>query len=285
MTTPAGGGQADDATLVLQRYLKAQEDKDLDALVSCCDPDVEVVHPLRPDRSWRGVETYRQAWALIRERNRESRFEVVSADVVGNRIYIEAYVEHADGTMMPSMNILEVADGRIRRGRVFTDRLVLDGVPLGDFVRSLNPAPVPPAVQPKDAADRFFASCENRDFEKLEHVLHADFEMIVLQKPARGFMGRTQEIANLTYLFDTQPDLSIAVLRKVVNGMRSGPSCPPPELDWRWRPSSSGKSTRAPTPSSAVASTPNPSIAMRRTSTSSCAVSGGHHRREAELQA
>jgi ketosteroid isomerase-like protein len=218
MTKHVSRRESDDATLVLQRYLKAQEDKDLDALVSCWHPDVEVVHPLRPDRSWRGVDTYRQAWALIWGSNLRSRFDVVSADVVGNRIYIEAYVEHADGTMMPSMNILEVESGRIRRGRVYTDRPVLDGVPLGDFVRGLNPAPTPPTVQPKDAADRFFAACGNRDFDELNHVLHADFEMIVPQKPARGFKGRAQEIANLTYLFDTHPDLSIAVLRKAVNG-------------------------------------------------------------------
>ena len=90
-----------------------------------------------------GRQTYRQAWALIWESNPQSRFDVVSADVVGNRIYLEAYVEHADGTMIPSMNILEVEGGRIRRGRVYTDRPVLDGVLLDDFVHDLNPAPTP----------------------------------------------------------------------------------------------------------------------------------------------
>lgn len=127
-----------DANAVLQRYLKAQEDRDLDALVSCWHTDVEVVHPLRPDRSWRGSDTYRRQWARIWEGNPTSRFEVVSTAVVGNRIYLETSIEHADGTMVPNMNILEVEDGKIRRGRAYTDKPVRDGVDMDGFVRDLN---------------------------------------------------------------------------------------------------------------------------------------------------
>jgi ketosteroid isomerase-like protein len=130
---------ADDAETVLRRYLKAQEDKDLEALMSCWHSDVEVTHPMRPDLSWRGLETYRRAWARIWEINPHSRFEVVSTAVAGNCIYLEALVEHADGTMVPNMNILEVEDGKIRRGRVYTDRPTRDGVSMNAFVRDLNP--------------------------------------------------------------------------------------------------------------------------------------------------
>jgi ketosteroid isomerase-like protein len=129
----------DDAAAVLARYLHAQSTKDLDALVSCWDVDVEATHPLRPDRSWRGNDTYRRAWARIWANNPTSRFEVVGADVVGNRIYLEALVEHADGTMVPNMNILEVEDGKIRRARVYTDVPQRDGVNMDSFVEHLNP--------------------------------------------------------------------------------------------------------------------------------------------------
>jgi ketosteroid isomerase-like protein len=129
----------DDATAVLRRYLKAQQDKDLDALVSCWHPDIEVTHPMRPDRNWSGLDTYRRAWARIWEVNPRSRFEVISTAVSENRIYLEALVEHADGTMMPNMNILEVEDGKIRRGRVYTDRPMRDGVDMDNFVQELNP--------------------------------------------------------------------------------------------------------------------------------------------------
>jgi len=67
-------------------------------------------------------------------------FEVVSKAVAGNRIYLEALVEHADGTMIPNMNILEVENGKIRRGRVYTDRPTRDGVSINAFVRDLKPA-------------------------------------------------------------------------------------------------------------------------------------------------
>jgi ketosteroid isomerase-like protein len=129
----------DDASAVLRRYLKAQEDKDLEALVSCWHPGVETVHPLRPDRSWQGVDTYRRAWARIWDNNPRSRFELVSSGVVGNRIYLEALVEHADGTMVPNMNILEVEDGKIRRARVYTDVPQRDGINMDTFVQGLNP--------------------------------------------------------------------------------------------------------------------------------------------------
>jgi len=129
----------DDAAAVLSKYLHAQATKDLEALVSCWHVDVEAVHPLRPDRSWGGVDTYRRAWARIWANNPNSRFEVVRADVVGDRIYLEALVEHADGTMVPNMNILEVEDGRIRRARVYTDVPKSDGINLDAFVEDLNP--------------------------------------------------------------------------------------------------------------------------------------------------
>jgi len=128
---------------LLQRYLKAQEDHDLDALVSCWHPEVEVVHPMRPDRNWSGLETYRRQWALIWERRPTSRFEVVSSDVIANRIYLEALTEMSDGTMVPHMNIMEVKDGMIFRARVYTDRPRRDGVTIDGYANEINPAAGP----------------------------------------------------------------------------------------------------------------------------------------------
>jgi ketosteroid isomerase-like protein len=138
-TASSSSGAMDDAAAVLSRYFDAQRDKDLESLVSCWHPDIEAVHPLRPDRSWKGLETYRRAWARIWESNPNSRFEVLSSEVVGNRIYLEALVEHADGTMVPNLNILEVQDGKIRRARVYTDVPVRDGLDMDGFVEDLNP--------------------------------------------------------------------------------------------------------------------------------------------------
>jgi hypothetical protein len=126
-----------DAEDVLRRYVQAKEDRDLEALVACWHPDIEAYHPLRPDRSWSGVETYRRTWAAILA-NPDPPFELVHADVAGNRIYSETVTRHADGTLVPCFSILEVEDGQIRRARVYTDRPTHDGRSMDAWVDELN---------------------------------------------------------------------------------------------------------------------------------------------------
>jgi hypothetical protein len=128
-----------EAEEVLRRYLKAQDTKDFDLLVSCWADDIEAYHPLRPDRSWSGIDTYRRAWSTIWGNNPDSRFEVVSSAVAGNRIYLDCLVEHTDGTMTPCMSILDVENGKIRRARVYTDRPTNDGLSMDGFVDEMNP--------------------------------------------------------------------------------------------------------------------------------------------------
>ena len=124
----------------LERYLQAQADKGLDALVSCWDPAVEIVHPMRPDRNWTGpLDGYRRTWKMIWELTPDSRFEVVSTACVGNRVYLEALTEMSDGTMVPHMNVFEIEDGRIRRGRVYTDKPRRDGVDIEGYAHEVNP--------------------------------------------------------------------------------------------------------------------------------------------------
>jgi ketosteroid isomerase-like protein len=124
---------------LLTRYLKAQADKNLDALVACWHPDVQIEHPMRPDRNWSGLDTYREQWALIWRLTPGSRFEVVSSAVSGNTVYLEALTEMSDGTMIPHMNVLEIKDGKIWRGRVYTDKPRRDGVGIGGYAHAVNP--------------------------------------------------------------------------------------------------------------------------------------------------
>jgi SnoaL-like domain len=101
---------------------------------------VEVVHPMRPDRNWSGLDTYRRQWKLIWELTPDSRFEVVSTAVVGDRVYLEALTEMSDGTMVPHMSVLQIMDGKIWRGRVYTDKPRRDGVDIDGFAHEVNPA-------------------------------------------------------------------------------------------------------------------------------------------------
>jgi hypothetical protein len=122
---------AREAEAVLQRYIEAQEAFDLELLMSCWHPDVEIEHPLRPSRGWRGSETYRKIWAAHFASG--TRNEIVSTSVNGNHLYLEAVMAHSDGGRTPNMNVFDIEDGMIRRGRVYTDVPVLDGRKITDF--------------------------------------------------------------------------------------------------------------------------------------------------------
>jgi ketosteroid isomerase-like protein len=65
---------------------------------------------------------------------------------------------------------------------------------------------------------QFFRALNDHDLQLLHDCVHPDFEMVVPQKPARGFVGRDQEVANMKSLFDTYPDFAVTVLRSAVNG-------------------------------------------------------------------
>jgi ketosteroid isomerase-like protein len=128
------------AEQLLQRYLRAQADKNLDDLVSCWHPDVQIEHPMRPDRNWSGLDTYRETWAMIWRLTPDSRFEVVSAAAVGDdTVYLEALTEMSDGTMIPHMNVFTIKDGKIWRGRVYTDKPRRDGMDIDGYAHAVNP--------------------------------------------------------------------------------------------------------------------------------------------------
>jgi limonene-1,2-epoxide hydrolase len=138
MTKKEETGQMDDATAVMRRWVKAQEEKDLDALVSCWHPDVDTVHLLRPERSWHGTDGYRSVMARIWESDPANREEIISTGVVDNRIYMETLTHHADGSKVPGFAIMEVEDGQIRRARVYTDRPTQDGLSMDGWVHEMN---------------------------------------------------------------------------------------------------------------------------------------------------
>lgn len=73
-----------------------------------------------------------------------------------------------------------------------------------------------------DPVDRFFDAINRKDIEALAAVIHSDFELIVPQKPARGFRGNAQEVANIRLLCKSHPDLRLAVLRVWTMVTRSG---------------------------------------------------------------
>ncbi|MBO0731576.1 MAG: nuclear transport factor 2 family protein [Acidimicrobiaceae bacterium] len=123
-----------DTMAVFEKYLAASRAKDIDAMAACWHPDGKGIHPLRPDRGWRGREMFRRVWTLMWEDNPTARYEVVSTAVTDDRFFLEARMELPDGTTIPSVNVFEVEDGLIREVRVYTDMPASDGVSIDRFI-------------------------------------------------------------------------------------------------------------------------------------------------------
>jgi hypothetical protein len=123
-----------DADELFERYLAAQRAKDLDGLRVLWHDDSVGIHPLRPDRGWRGNDTNQRLWATMWESNPDARFEVVSSSVTPERVFLEARMELPDGTIVPSVTIFEIEDGKFRECRVYTDLPKRDGVPIDQFI-------------------------------------------------------------------------------------------------------------------------------------------------------
>ena len=126
------------AAAVLQRLVEALGAHDVDAAVSCWHTDVDVFHPLRPDRSYVGAAAFGRAVARSWAQTPPPAWELVSSGVVGDRIYLETLITRADGTATPCVSVLEVEEGKIRRGRIYTDVVVRDGVSMDSFVDRMN---------------------------------------------------------------------------------------------------------------------------------------------------
>lgn len=127
-----------DATALRDRWVQANEERNLEKLLSCWHPEVETVHMIRPDRSWRGIDVYRRAITRIWEGGEALKERHVASAVAGNIVFVETMTTHADGTVVPCLSIFEVEEGVIRRARIYTDVPSHDGLSMDAWVKELN---------------------------------------------------------------------------------------------------------------------------------------------------
>jgi hypothetical protein len=66
-----------------------------------------------------------------------------------------------------------------------------------------------------NAFERFVEAVNSGDVQGVEAAFHPDFEMIVPQHPARGFVGRDQEVKNMRHLMTSHPEGRVEVRRMV----------------------------------------------------------------------
>jgi ketosteroid isomerase-like protein len=126
----------DDTADLLERYLRASQRKDIDAMAACWHEDCEGIHPLRPNRGWQGLDAFRRVWTRTWEHNPTGRYEVVSTAAAPGCFFLEARIELPDGRVVPSVNVFTVESGKIRQVRVYTDIPAEDGVAIDDFILS-----------------------------------------------------------------------------------------------------------------------------------------------------
>lgn len=66
-----------------------------------------------------------------------------------------------------------------------------------------------------NAVERFVDAVNRGDVDGIAAAFHPDFEMVVPQRPARGFKGRDQEVKNMRHLVTTHPEGRIEIRRMV----------------------------------------------------------------------
>jgi ketosteroid isomerase-like protein len=116
---------------IVERYCRAMNDHDLEALLDCFDPDYESVQPVNPERNIRGRDTVRERWTTILRDVPDFRAEILRTAVEGEEVWNEWRWQgtRADGSEIDvrGVTIVGVRDNRIRWGRFFLEQVGAGG--------------------------------------------------------------------------------------------------------------------------------------------------------------
>ncbi|HWX97345.1 MAG TPA: nuclear transport factor 2 family protein [Solirubrobacteraceae bacterium] len=113
----------------VQRALDAMNHRDVDRYLTCCTDDVELQPPSSAiEGAYEGRAGIRRFFAEVEDTGPDFHLDADSIEAVGpNRViaFLRATATgRASGaaTSLPVTNVYDLADGRIRRVRVFQDR-------------------------------------------------------------------------------------------------------------------------------------------------------------------
>jgi ketosteroid isomerase-like protein len=114
-----------DPRSVVERWIAAINDHDLDAIVGCFDPTYEDEAPARRGEDVRGDAEVRQNYERLHRDLSDLRAELLDSAVQGDKVWMEWRLRgtREDGTHMEfaGVNIFEVRGGRFVRGRIYTE--------------------------------------------------------------------------------------------------------------------------------------------------------------------
>jgi ketosteroid isomerase-like protein len=131
-----------DAKQLVDRFVRAINEHDLDAIVDCFAPDYRDVEPAHPARqiSGGGAEV-RRRWGKVLDGLPDFRAEVERVAVDADAVWIEHDWSgtRADGTRLHlrGVNIFGIRDGRFAWGRIYMESVDQGGIDIEERVRRM----------------------------------------------------------------------------------------------------------------------------------------------------
>jgi len=131
-----------DAKSVVDRFVRAINDHDLEGIVSCFAPDYHDVEPVHPARQISGgTAEVRKRWATVLDGLPDFRTEV-------ERVALEddtAWIEHdwsgtrSDGTRLHlrGVNVFGIRDGQFASGHIYMETVEEGGMDIEERVRRM----------------------------------------------------------------------------------------------------------------------------------------------------
>jgi ketosteroid isomerase-like protein len=116
---------------IVERAVAAVNDRDIDGYLACCTEDIQLQTPVSPiEGIYKGSEGIKRYFADLRDAGPDfrvtiDRLETVGADrVVGFvRLNMSGRASGISlGGDIPATNVYDLADGKIKRVRIFLDR-------------------------------------------------------------------------------------------------------------------------------------------------------------------
>ena len=130
------------AEALMERFARAINAHDIEAVVACFASDYHDVEPAHPKRRIEGgIDEVRKNWSLLLQSIPDFRSEVLGVGVDGEAAMIEQDWSgtRSDGSSMHlrGVNVFGFRDGRIAWGRIYMESVEEDGIDLDERVRRM----------------------------------------------------------------------------------------------------------------------------------------------------
>lgn len=106
---------------VVERLIKALNDRDLDTVAACFGPDFTSDWPAHPARDFDGPEKVRANWEMIFRMSPEITIAMTNSVEVGEQVWGEWAYTKAAGQDLRGVIIMTIRDGLVRHSRFYME--------------------------------------------------------------------------------------------------------------------------------------------------------------------